>query len=174
MKKTDCFQLGYIAKLHGFKGEVSLFLDVTEPERYATLDAIYIDINDQLIPFFVERIKLKNKGFAAVLLEGVTTEDQARELLRKSVYLPSEILEDLDDKHFYDHEVIGFKVEDANHGPIGTIQDVIDLAANPLLQIVEGDREILVPLLPGLVKHVDRSKKTLLIEAPEGLIGLYL
>lgn len=174
MKKTDCFQLGYIAKLHGFKGEVSLFLDVTEPEHYATLDAIYIDVNDQLIPFFIERIKLKNNGFAAVLLEGVTAEDQARELLRKSVYLPSAILEDLDDRHFYDHEVIGFSAEDVNHGPIGTIQDVIDLAANPLLQIVEGDREILVPLLPGLVKNVNRSKKNLLIEAPEGLIGLYL
>jgi 16S rRNA processing protein RimM len=65
MEKTDCFQLGYIAKLHGFKGEVSLFLDVTEPEKYATLDAFYVDINNQLIPFFVENIKLKNKGFAA-------------------------------------------------------------------------------------------------------------
>ena len=174
MKKTDCFQLGYIAKLHGFKGEVSLFLDVTEPERYASLDAFYIDINNQLIPFFVESIKLKNKGFAAVRLEGVSTEDQARELLRKSVYLPSQILEDLDDKHFYDHEVIGFEVIDANHGKIGQIDDVIDLSANPLLQIVEGKREILVPLLPGLVQKVDRKNRTLHIEAPEGLIGLYL
>ena len=174
MKKTDCFQLGYIAKLHGFKGEVSLFLDVTEPERYASLDALYIDINDQLIPFFVERIKLKNKGFAAVNLEGVDTEDQARELLRKSVYLPSQILEDLDDEHFYDHEVIGFAVIDANHGRIGEISDVIDLSANPLLQVMEGKREILIPLLPGLVQKVDRKGKELHIEAPEGLIGLYL
>ncbi len=174
MKKTDCFQLGYIAKLHGFKGEVSLFLDVTEPERYASLDAFYVDINDQLIPFFVERIKLKNKGFAAIKLEGVDSEDQARSLLRKSVFLPSQILEDLDDTHFYDHEVIGFTVEDVNHGKIGKIQDVIDLAANPLLQIVEGEREILVPLLPDLVKKVDRKNKMLHIEAPEGLIGLYL
>ena len=61
MNKADCFHLGYVAKLHGFKGEVSLFLDVTEPERYASLDAFYVDINDQLIPFFIERIKLKNK-----------------------------------------------------------------------------------------------------------------
>lgn len=174
MKKTDCFQLGYIAKLHGFKGEVSLFLDVTEPERYASLDAFYVEINQQLIPFFVESIKLKNKGFAAVKLEGVTSEEQARELLRKSVYLPSQILEELDDKHFYDHEVIGFAVEDANHGKIGKIEDVIDLAANPLLQIVEGKREILVPLLPGLVQKVDLKNKILFIEAPEGLIGLYL
>jgi len=174
MKKTDCFQLGYIAKLHGFKGEVSLFLDVTDPNRYENLDAFYVDVNNHLVPFFVKSIKLKNKGFAAVKLEGLNTEEEARALLRKSVYLPKELLEDLDDLHFYDHEVIDFAVVDKNHGLIGKIQDVIDLAANPLLQVVEGKREILIPLLPGLVQKVDRKGKILHIEAPEGLIGLYL
>jgi 16S rRNA processing protein RimM len=174
MKKTDCFQLGYIAKLHGFKGEVSLFLDVTDPTKYENLDAVYIDVNNQLVPFFVKSIKLKNKGFAAIKLEGVETEEKARTLLRKSVFLPKELLEDLDDLHFYDHEVIDFTVVDKNHGAIGKIQDVIDLAANPLLQIVEGKREILIPLLPGLVQKVDRKAEILHIEAPEGLIGLYL
>lgn len=174
MKKTDCFQLGYIAKLHGFKGEVSLFLDVSDPSRYEDLDSFYVDVNNQLVPFFVKSIKLKNKGFAAVRLEGVETEDKARTLLRKSVYLPKELLEDLDDRHFYDHEVIDFTVIDKNHGAIGKIMDVIDLAANPLLQVIEGKREILIPLLPGLVLKVDRKAKILHIEAPEGLIGLYL
>ena len=57
MNKADCFNLGYVAKLHGFKGEVSLFFDVTNPSDYFTLDAVYIDINDNLTPFFVESIK---------------------------------------------------------------------------------------------------------------------
>ena len=69
MEKADCFHLGYVAKLHGFKGEVSLFLDVTNPEDYETLDAVFIEINGQLTPFFVTAFKLKNKGFAAVKVE---------------------------------------------------------------------------------------------------------
>ena len=69
MQHSDCFQLGYIAKLHGYKGEVSLFLDVTNPEDYKTLDAFFIDINGQLTPFFVQSFQLKNKGFASVKLE---------------------------------------------------------------------------------------------------------
>jgi len=75
VNKADCFHLGYVAKLHGFKGEVSLFLDVTDPSDYASLDAVYIDINDQLTPFFVESIKLKNGNFAAVRFEGLTDEN---------------------------------------------------------------------------------------------------
>ncbi|MEY3199285.1 MAG: hypothetical protein RJA13_1243, partial [Bacteroidota bacterium] len=107
MNKADCFHLGYVAKLHGFKGEVSLFLDVTNPEDYETLDALFIEINGQLSPFFIQEFKLKNKGFAAVKFEGVNSENEARILLRKNLFLPAQILPPLSGKNFYDHEVVG-------------------------------------------------------------------
>ena len=174
MIKADCFHLGYIAKLHGFKGEVSLFLDVTNPNDYASLDAIFIDLGDNLTPFFIESIKLKNKGFAAVKLEGVKDEVSAKKLLRKNVYLPAQILPELDGIHFYDHEVMGFKVIDEVHGDIGELALVIDLKVNPLLQIMKGEKEVLVPLIEGVVKKVDRKNKELHIKAPDGLVELYL
>ena len=107
MNKADCFHLGYVAKLHGFKGEVSLFLDVTNPEDYETLDAVFIEINGQLSPFFVETFKLKNKGFAAVKFEGVDTEKDARIILRKNLFLPAQILPKLSGKNFYDQRAVG-------------------------------------------------------------------
>tara|TARA_R110002072_G_scaffold192413_3_gene349457 strand:- start:2110 stop:2667 length:558 start_codon:yes stop_codon:yes gene_type:complete len=174
MNKKECFYLGRIAKLHGFKGEVSLFLDVTNPEDYATLDSIFIDLDDYLTPFFIENLKLKNKGFASIKLEGVTDENAAKLLLRKDVYLPAQILPELDGLHFYDHEIVGFNVIDKKAGSIGVVEQVIDLKVNPLLQIMKDGNEILVPLLDGLVKKVDRKKKELHISAPEGLVELYL
>lgn len=174
MEKADCFHLGYVAKLHGFKGEVSLFLDVTNPEDYETLDAVFIEINGQLTPFFVTAFKLKNKGFAAVKFEGVTTENDARILLRKNLFLPAQILPKLSGKNFYDHEVVGFKVIDSLFGEVGVLESIIDLQVNPLIQIMNGSKEVLVPLIDGLVQKVDRSNKTLYISAPAGLIELYL
>ena len=174
MNKADCFHLGYVAKLHGFKGEVSLFLDVTEPSDYASLDAVYIDINDQLTPFFVESIKLKNGNFAAVRFEGLTDENAAKKILRKDIYLPAQVLPELKGTNFYDHEVVGFKVFDINFGEVGVLEQVIDLAVNPLLQVMRGEKEILIPFITGLVTKVDRDKKELHIAAPEGLIELYV
>jgi 16S rRNA processing protein RimM len=174
MNKADCFHLGYVAKLHGFKGEVSLFLDVTNPEDYETLDAVFIEINGQLSPFFVEAFKLKNKGFAAVKFEGVDTEKDARIILRKNLFLPAQILPKLSGKNFYDHEVVGFKVIDTIFGEVGILESVIDLQVNPLIQIMNGSKEVLVPLIEGVVQEVDRKKKTLTITAPAGLIELYL
>ena len=174
MNKADCFYLGKIAKLHGYKGEVSLFLDVTNPQDYATLDAIFIDINTQLTPFFIESIKLKNNGFAAVRLEGVNDEVTAKRILRKDVYLPAKVLPELEGINYYDHEIEGYKVIDNKHGDIGLLESVIDFKVNPLLQILKGEKEILVPLIDGVVTKVDRNKKELHINTPDGLVELYL
>lgn len=174
MQHTDCFQLGYIAKLHGYKGEVSLFLDVTNPEDYRTLDAFFIDINGQLTPFFVQSFQLKNKGFAAVKLEGVDSENDAKVILRKSCYLPLSVLPELDDMHFYDHEIIGFRLVDKTYGEVGIIEQVMDNNVNPLIQVMKDEKEVLIPFIPGLIQKVDRQAKTLHVAAPEGLIEMYL
>ncbi len=174
MNKADCFNLGYVAKLHGFKGEVSLFLDVTNPEDYDNIDNVFIDINNQLTPFFIESFKLKNHPFAAVKFEGINSEMDAKIILRKNLYLPSSILKKLEGNNFYDHEVVGYKVIDEQYGEVGVLESIIDLSVNPLIQVMNGTKEVLIPLLDDLVKKVDRDNKILHINAPSGLISLYL
>ncbi|PHR49262.1 MAG: 16S rRNA processing protein RimM [Fluviicola sp.] len=174
MNKADCFNLGYVAKLHGFKGEVSLFFDVTTPEEYGSLDAVFIDVNGMLTPFFIERIKLRAKGFAQVKLEGVDDESQAKPLLRKDIYLPLEILPKLSGTNFYDHEVIDYLVVDEKFGEVGRIVQIVDYKVNPLIQIKNRDKEVLLPLIEGLVTKLDRESKTMQVNAPDGLIELYL
>ena len=76
--------------------------------------------------------------------------------------------------HFYDHEVVGFTVVDANFGEVGKLTSIIDLQVNPLIQIMNGEKEVLVPLIEGVVEELDRKKKIMTIRAPLGLIELYL
>jgi len=174
MKKADCYHLGYVAKLHGFKGEVSFFLDVTIPEEYASLDSVFIEINGQLTPFFVEDFQLRPKGFATVKLEGVDNEDDAKAIIRKNLYLPLTDLPALSGKNFYDHEVVGFKVTDVSFGDVGTLVQIIDLPVNPLIQVDANGKEVLIPFVKDLVQEVDRERKILTVKAPEGLIAIYL
>jgi 16S rRNA processing protein RimM len=174
MNKADCFNLGHVAKLHGFKGEVSLFFDVTYPEHYANLDALFIEINGFLTPFFVERIKLGAKGFARVKLEGVDTETQSRTLLGKLLFLPVTVLPELEGNDFYDHEVIGYTVIDKHFGEVGTLSQIIDLQVNPLIQIDSNGKEVLIPMRKEIILNVDKKNKTMEIDAPIGLIQMYL
>ncbi len=174
MDLKDSIYIGQIAKLHGYKGGVSLFLDVTHPEEYIDTETFFVDVEGILTPFFIESFKLKNKGFAAVKFQGVDTEQNARSLIKKKVYLPETELKELDQSSFYDHEVIGYSIEDIVKGPIGKVTGVADLKLNPLLIIDFNGKEILLPLFDGLIVNVDRESNQLKVNAPEGLIDLYL
>jgi len=174
MDKKDCYLLGYIAKLHGFKGEVSLFLDVTNPEEYPQIDAIFIDIDGLLMPFFIENYKAQAKGFVTIKLEGVNTENEAKNIVRKSVYMPLTTLPNLSGKNFYDHEVVDFQLIDESFGPVGKIIQIIDLPVNPLIQVDANGKEVLIPFVNDLIQRVDRENKELHVRTPEGLLAIYL
>ncbi|GAA0874825.1 ribosome maturation factor RimM [Wandonia haliotis] len=174
MTKEECYLLGNVARLHGFKGEVMIYLDVTEPLEYSELESVFVDIHGQLTPFFIESIQIQNKNFARVRFEGVTTEEEAKEILKKELYLPLSFLPELEGTSFYDHEVIGFDAVETHFGQVGKVIAILDHAANPLIQIDAKGTEVLIPLSVDTVSKVDRSNKALHFTAPEGLIELYL
>lgn len=167
-------EIGHIAKLHGFKGEVSLFLDVTNSEDYRDLSVVFFNMDGIPTPFHIVRTKPMNKGFLVLSFEGISSEADARSLLRKAVFLPEVVLQELDEHSFYDHEVEGFTVIDTVRGNIGSVVGVIDHPSNPLLQIDCDGREVLVPLNLNLNKTINRTDKTLTITTPEGLLDIYL
>jgi 16S rRNA processing protein RimM len=173
MNIKDCFNLGHITKASGFKGELVFYIDADEPSRYGRLDAVFIELNGQLVPFFIERMQLRG-GNAVVKLEGVDTAERAAELVKAQLWLPLTALPKLKGKKFYFHEVIDFAVIDKQHGNIGIVEKVLDFPQQKILQVKNGDKEILIPVLEHIVKKVDRAAKTIEVEAPEGLIELYM
>lgn len=164
--------MGKITKPFGFKGQVIFFLDVDTPDDYAGLDAVFVEVKGSLVPYFIKEIKI-NGNKATVSFEEISP-DEARALVGCSLYLPLSMLPKLTGNKFYFHEIIGWKVVDSVKGDIGTITSVIDFPAQPLFQIMKNDKEILVPIIDQVIKKVDRDTKTMYIEAPNGLIDLYL
>jgi 16S rRNA processing protein RimM len=174
MNKADCYHLGHIAKLHGFKGEVSLFLDVTNPLEYESLDKIFVDINGFLTPFFIKSITIRPKNQATLKIDGINSDSEAQQIIKRQVYLPLTDLPQLTGKNFYDHEVVDFDLVDVNFGLVGKIKQIIDLPVNPLIQVDANGKEVLIPFVKDLIQEVNRSESKLIVKAPEGLIAIYL
>ena len=50
--KDDCFRIGHIARIHGYKGELSIFLDVDHPDEFENMESVFVEYDKKLIPFF--------------------------------------------------------------------------------------------------------------------------
>mgnify|MGYP003652547047 CR=1 FL=1 len=172
--KEECFKLGSIARLHSFKGEVSIFLDVENPQEFNTLESVFVEYDNKLIPFFIDSIQIRNKGFAVVKFDGVDTEKKAKLILKCPLYLPLEMLPELEGDNYYDFEINGFSVIDDIHGNIGIVVDIIDNKVNPLLVIKNGEQEILLPKIDDFIKEIDWDNEIIQVSVPNGLIEMYL
>jgi 16S rRNA processing protein RimM len=171
--QEECFKLGSIARLHSFKGEVSVFLDVDDPEEFKKLESVFVEYDKKLVPFFIEHIYIRNNGFAVVKFEGVDTDKKAKLFLKCGLFLPLETLPELEGDEFYYFEIEGFKVIDSVHGNIGSVSKVIDLKGNPLIEIQHANHEILIPKQKDFIEKIDWDTETLYIKAPEGLLDIY-
>jgi 16S rRNA processing protein RimM len=173
MNKNECFNLGYISKTVGNKGELLLILDVDDVKRYGKLESVFVEINKELVPFFITHLELRGNG-AKVQFDGINNTERAEELTRSSLYLPMSFLPPLKGKKFYYHEVLGFKAHDKTYGDIGIIENILDYPTQALFQIKKGETEILVPVKEEFIICIDRITKTVSLNAPEGLIDIYL
>lgn len=173
MDRDDCYQLGHIVKPHGLTGELQAIFDVDQPEAYDNLESVLLEIKGQLVPFFIDSLRI-TENRTLLGLEGVDTVEDAEQYRGIKLYLPLDNLPPLEsEEQFYYHEVLGFSVEDTQKGHIGTVTGVYDTGPQALLAIDHQGNEVLVPIVEPLVQKVDRSEKKLYVTLPEGLLDLY-
>ncbi|MEM6830746.1 MAG: hypothetical protein AAF551_09530 [Bacteroidota bacterium] len=94
MKEDDCYQLGEVIKTHGLKGEVSIRLDADYPEEYKELESVFLKQEGKLVPFFIDTFHIQASN-ALVKFEDIDSIDQARELVKCSLFLPLSYLPEL-------------------------------------------------------------------------------
>lgn len=171
--KNEYYYLGHITKPFGIKGQLCCYFDTDEPEKYANLEAVFIDLDDEKLPYLIEDIQYRGANTFVIKFADVD-EEEAKGLVKAELYLPLSELPPLTGNKFYFHEVIGFKVIDEEKGAVGTCQDFIDISHHPIMQIDHDGVEVLIPAIDEIFKKVDRENKTIYIQAPEGLIDVYL
>ena len=173
MTKDKCFYVGKIVKTHGLKGEVTLRIDNEQFDDIEELNYFMLDVNEQLIPYFIEDIAYhSNKAF--VLFQDLKTLEAAGQFVGKSAYLPLDLLPEKEGNDFYSHEVVGYLVVDEEKGEIGNVNEIIEYPTQSIIQIIRDGKEILIPIHDDIIKDVNRDEKKIYISAPSGLIDMYL
>ena len=173
MQLDQYFELGYIVKSHGTRGEVQVFFDVDDPGEYLEMESVLVSLGSELVPFFVEYIKTSGKSIV-MKFDGVNSIEEASELKSGKLYLPLDLLPKLDEGQFYYHDIISYQVVDNNEGPLGVVKEVVIKGNQDLLIMLYKDVEILIPIVDDVVLKADHDSQTLSVNLPDGLLDIYL
>ena len=171
IRKEETVRIGFFARPHGIKGELSLvtdydlFDDENDPYVICEMDGI-------LVPFFVESSRYKNNTTILVKLEGVDNEITAKQFVNREVFYPANrlnepVVDNLDWEHF-----AGFVLEDKEMGEMGVITFVDKSTINTLFTVDYHGKELLVPVADDLVESIDHEKRRVVLMLPEGLITI--
>ncbi|MBX2967929.1 MAG: 16S rRNA processing protein RimM [Cyclobacteriaceae bacterium] len=171
MKKEDCFKAGFIMRPHGLKGEVTISLDPDSPSDWEALKIVFIDQRNTLVPYFIEYVSVKtDKAF--VKFEDVSTPEVAAGLKNLSIYLEKKSRPKLQAGDFYDDEIIGFQVHDETAGVLGAVKEIERAGMNRFILVDYAEKEVMIPAQPPLLKSINRAKKVVSVNLPEGFLDI--
>ncbi|MEL6696660.1 MAG: ribosome maturation factor RimM [Bacteroidota bacterium] len=175
MHRSDCVEIGYVAKAHGLKGEVKIILDVHDTQEYRDIPLIFLGKGDKpLKPYQIESFHHHKQKEFLLAFVGVDTREASEDLVGHALYFPIEELPPLEDGHFYYFQVIGFDVVDKERGKLGTVRDFADGAAQDVLIMTYQGKDVLIPVVEPVMGLADFEKKAVYVDLPDGLLEVYL
>jgi 16S rRNA processing protein RimM len=173
MSPDEFFHCGKVLKTSGSSGELIISFDTEDISKFKKLESVFILLQGNLVPFFIDHIEFKARNQAIVKLLDIESIEDTNLLAGSKLFLPNTFKPRKKRRTAYDFDLDGYTVVDRVHGEIGIVAGILELPMQELLQVMNGGKEILIPLVDEIVLSADHKKRILEIDAPEGLIEIY-
>ena len=165
--------VAHIVKTRGLRGEVVADLLTDFPDRFENLKSLIgisnggdkrsLQIEEHW--FHGNRLVLKFAGFDSI--------DEAKQLVNYDLAVPATQRIELPNDTFYEWELVGSRVETIDHHHVGDVREIMRTGGVEMLSVVDDSgRDRLIPMAGDIVVEIDKDKKLIRIDPPEGLLEL--
>ena len=156
-------KIGYISRSHGVEGDVLIIPELYAPTLFDALDLVRIaTARGDLVPARLESVRVqekKNRLSFFVKFEHVNDRTQAENLKNLEVFADRDTVENLLDPDALPLDLTSFEIW-ADDELIGTVEEMMQNPAHPILQVATGDeRELLIPVVDEYVTSIDEDEK---------------
>jgi len=172
MSFADLVLVGRVVKPQGRRGEVAVIAFTDRPDRFPTLRRAFVPgPGGEPREVRVEGV-FPHKGRYVLKLEGVDSIDVAETLRGLELRIPEADLEVLPEGSYYHHQLTGLAVVDEAGEPMGTVEEVLETAADARILVVRGPAgETLLPFADAFVRTVDLEARRIVAVRPEYVVA---
>ena len=167
--------VGRLRKPHGLKGDCAVFPLTDDPETVFTpgRTVSVVNLAGELVgdPLVISRSRRFHREWLLAFRSRERRED-VEGLTGTFLSLPAEELAPPEGDEVYLDELPGFSVQHVDGTPLGLVTAWYEMPAGLMLEVQGPKREFLLPYRKELVRVVDRERRRLVVDPPEGLIEL--
>ena len=169
---NNYFKIGKLAATFGLEGQLILEHSLGKKTSLKGLEHIFIEeTTDSFLPYFIESAKIKNDKEIYIKLEGISSKEDARKLIKREVWLIES-----DFKKFSASaapiSLLGFMVVNED-SELGEVVEVIEQPHQVLCKIMLNGKEALIPLHEDSLEKIDKKNRKLFLNLPDGLLDIY-
>ncbi len=164
--------IGKIIAVSGLNGDVILHHFLGKKNNFKNVKTIFLEMqNNSYLPYFIENGKANSIDKTLLKFDGVNSKEGAKALLQKNAYLlPADFEKNIAEKAPVSIE--GYTVINEKK-LLGKIENIIEYPQQVLLQVNNKGKEILIPMHAETVLKIDRKKKEITVQLPDGLLEIF-
>lgn len=174
MTNEKWFNVGKVVNTHGVRGEVRVISTTDFPEeRFSIGASLYLEHQN-----FKEKLPLKvathrqHKNFNLLTFENYPNMNDVEGFKGGVLQVKEDQLSELEGTEYYYHEIIGCECVTEEGEVLGKIKEILSPGANDVwvIQRKSGEKDLLIPYIEQVVKHVDVKEKKVIIHLMGGLV----
>jgi 16S rRNA processing protein RimM len=171
--RDDLVIVGRVRRPHGVRGELLIEVITDEPDAvYASGRSVFAgsdrDATDESRVLTVLETRPFKDGLL-VRFEEIPDRTAAELWNGRLLFVPEHELTPPGEGEVYVHELQGMRVELSSGEVVGTVADVFEVPQGLLLDVARERGTVLVPFTDEVIVDIDRARRIVRIDPPEGL-----
>ena len=163
--------LGRITKVSGYEGAVTVKLEKIFTENIPQMESVFLEIEGRPVPFFISNLEYSGADILKLWFDGYNSIDKISEFTGCRIFLTS--APDGDSQKEDDQNLIGYAIFAPENNLLGSISEIISNNGQWLLNVVSlNKKNILIPFHEHFIISIDKKKKIIVMDIPEGLLEI--
>ena len=170
-RETTWVECGRVGKPFGIRGEV--FVDWCADEcPVAAGGTVYVQEGGEYVPKVVCSSRVHGARHV-VLLECMSSRDDAARLRGATFFLPEDALPTLPQGEYYSYQILGIEVVTDMGERLGNVTKIFSAGAHDVYEVSDTTgptrREVLIPAIDQVIATIDLTAKKMVIRKIKGL-----
>lgn len=165
----NLLEVGQIVNSYGIKGFIKVVPLVDNNNQFKEFKTLYIQEKKTYRELKIEEVKF-SKNLVLLKVEGIETIEDALKFKNLYLFAKREDIKLEEGAHFI-VDLIGLEVYTEEGKLLGILKEVLQPGANDVY-IVENEnkQQILLPVIPDVIKNIDLQSKKITVKLLDGLI----